>query len=197
MSAARHRPDHPYPARRILGIVLAGALLGLVPGLFLAGPADAHNVLVATSPADGSTVARTPAQVVLTFDQPALKIGTVLKVTGPSGDVTSGSARLVNNEVQQPLAPGAPAGHYTVAWRVTSADGHPVSGTFTFTSTKPGTGQATSAPATTSPTAGAASDSSGSRWWPWLVVAVVVLLALAGAVWLSATARARRGPSGP
>jgi hypothetical protein len=31
-----------------------------------------------------------------------------------------------------PLAANAPAGNYTVAWRVTSADGHPVTGTLHF-----------------------------------------------------------------
>ena len=39
----------------------------------------------------------------------------------------------MDNTVAQSIGPDAPAGTYTVQWRVTSADGHPISGTFGFT----------------------------------------------------------------
>jgi len=35
----------------------------------------------------------------------------------------------------QKLRNGAPAGKYTVVWRVVSSDSHPIEGTFTFTAT--------------------------------------------------------------
>ena len=41
-----------------------------------AGPASAHDVLRSTNPADGAVVDRLPDRVVLTFDEPALAIGT-------------------------------------------------------------------------------------------------------------------------
>ena len=53
-------------------------------------------------------------------------------MTGPAGPVSDGQPQLVDAEVRQPVRAG-PAGRYTVLWRVTSADGHPVSGTFAFT----------------------------------------------------------------
>ena len=115
--------------------VLVGAVLTLVVG---ATPAAAHNALTGTVPAASSSVGRTPAQVVLTFDQPAVAMGTQVLVTGPSGQVQAGAARLVDTTVTQDVQGGAPAGTYTVAWRVTSADGHPVSGAFTFTSSEAG-----------------------------------------------------------
>lgn len=67
------------------------------------------------------------------LDEPAIAMGTQVVVTGPSGPVQVGPPRLVDNTVSQSLERGAPAGAYTVAWRVTSADGHPVSSTFAFT----------------------------------------------------------------
>jgi hypothetical protein len=62
-----------------------------------------------------------------------------------------------------------PAGNYTVNYRVTSADGHVVSGSWSFRLTTPGTG----APG---PTAEPSSDSSGDvPIWPFIVGAVVLV----------------------
>ena len=71
-------------------------------------------------------MAHTPSSVVLTFDEPAIAIGTKLVVTGPTGPVQTGAPQLVDNTVTQNLQPGAPAGAYTVEWRITSTDGHPI-----------------------------------------------------------------------
>jgi copper resistance protein C len=136
---------------RSLAIVLAAT------GLLVAAAtaAEAHNILVGTSPADLSTVAVVPAHVTLTFDQPALAVGTEIIVTGPTGQVQSGAAVLVNNTVTEHLRSGAAAGPYTVIWRVTSADSHTVSGKFSFTATSPSPGkQATAPTSTTSGTTG-------------------------------------------
>ena len=75
-----------------------------------------------------------PAEVVLTFDQPALAVGTEVLVRGPGGEVQTGKPVLVDTVVRQAVR-GGPAGAYTVTWRATSADGHPISGRFGFTTT--------------------------------------------------------------
>jgi methionine-rich copper-binding protein CopC len=93
--------------RRILGLSVLGALLALVLG---AGPASAHVTLLSTVPAGDQTVATTPGQVVLAFDQPALALGTQVVVTGPSGNIAVATPRLVDTSVAQDLQPGAPAG---------------------------------------------------------------------------------------
>lgn len=136
----------PHVARR------AGALAALV--LLLAGlgaaPAAAHNTLRSSDPADGATVATAPPQVTLTFDQEALDLGTQVVVTGPDGAVVSdGPAQLVDTSVVQPLVATLPAGAYTVEWRVTSADGHPLSGALAFTAS--GAAGAVAAPAPDAP----------------------------------------------
>jgi hypothetical protein len=72
--------------------------------------------------------------VTVTFDEPAQALGTEMVVLGPDGStVSTGDAELVENTVSQALVTDLPAGLYTVQWRVTSADGHPLSGALTFT----------------------------------------------------------------
>ena len=109
--------------------------------------AEAHDILVGTSPANGSVTSIVPAQVTLTFNQPVLAVGTFVIVTGPAGQVQTGGAGVVDRTATQRLRAGSPAGRYTVAWRVSSADGHPASGQFSFTASSPS--QARQATATT------------------------------------------------
>lgn len=117
--------------------------------------AFAHNALVSTTPGDGKTVAEPPSSVVLTFNEPAIATGTKVLVTGPDGaSATDGDPKLVDNTVEQELESQLPAGEYQVEWRVTSADGHPINGRFTFTvRTGTATSAAPSATATTSSSA--------------------------------------------
>ncbi|MBT0769703.1 copper resistance protein CopC [Kineosporia sp. J2-2] len=111
----------------------AAALALMASGLLLgAGPALAHDQLDSTNPEDGSTVKKLPGEIELDFNNVPLALGSVLKVVGPDGDVTDGKPEVVDHVVTQPIKPG-PAGDYTVQWRVTSSDGHPISGEFAFT----------------------------------------------------------------
>ena len=124
--------------RRLASLLLAlGLGAGLGVGLVVAAPlaASAHDVLERTSPADGTTVSTMPASVVLTFSEDPLTIGAQVVVTGPSGPVSSGAPTISGRDVTQGVAPNAPGGDYTVTYRVTSDDGHPVSGTFSFHAT--------------------------------------------------------------
>lgn len=162
--ATLRRPSLP----RTAGPVLAALLLALVALLATAPRAAAHNSLLGTDPEDGATVATPPARVTLTFDQPAQAIGTEVVVLGPDGGtVSTGTPELVDSTVAQALADDLPAGAYTVQWRVTSADGHPLSGELTFTASAPTPPQAAEpeapsssappvAPEPTSTTAGSA-----------------------------------------
>lgn len=139
----------PAVAPRVAALLLA-VLLGLAAVLATATRADAHNALQGTDPADGSTVATPPTHVTLTFDQPAQALGTEIVVLGPDGStVSTGTPELVDTTVSQALAAGLPAGDYTVQWRVTSADGHPLSGELAFTASA---ASATAAPETPEPT---------------------------------------------
>lgn len=124
-------------------------VLALCAVLAAAPPVAAHSVLQSTSPADGESVKVAPATVTLTFNEPAIAIGTQLSITDPTGAVISTEpAQLIDATVVQPLAGDLPAGQYTVQWRVVSADAHPITGTFAFIATEPATAPtATAAPA--------------------------------------------------
>lgn len=138
----------PAPSLGRAAAVLLAVLLAMAAVLLPAGRADAHNTLQGTDPADGSTVDAPPAQITLTFDQPAQALGTEVVVLGPDGaTVSTGDAQLVDSSVTQALAGDLPAGAYTVQWRVTSADGHPLSGELAFTASSG------AAPAAAEPTA--------------------------------------------
>ncbi len=127
----------PTPLARAVAL-LAALATGLVALVLAAVPAAAHNTLRSSDPADGGTVTSAPAQVTLTFDQAALELGSEVVVTAEDGTVVSaGPVQLVDVSVVQPLAEDRPAGAYRVDWRVTSADGHPISGTFGFTASEP------------------------------------------------------------
>lgn len=173
----------------VLVLLVAVVLIGLDPPR----PAWAHNALISTSPGAGKTVAEPPGSVVLTFNEPAIATGTKVLVSGPDGSATTGAPRLVDNTVEQDLKAELSAGEYTVDWRVTSVDGHPINGTFSFTvRTGSVSGQPTGPPPSPSmsrPTAGSATPaatlptesdggSGGSSAWLWLLGIVPVGLAV-------------------
>lgn len=144
----------------------------------------AHNGLIGTTPSDGAQVEAAPATVVLTFNEPAISTGTKVLVTGPDGPVAEGDPRLIDNTVQQDLTPGLPAGMYTVEWRVTSADGHPINGSFSFEAETGSIVGESPDPAATSPgletlPAGDADD-QGSGWMWWLGIIPVGLALVLG-----------------
>lgn len=114
--------------RTLSALVLAGLLVST-----LGAPAQAHSGLIAMVPADGSQVSTAPEAVTLTFDEPVDSDGTSVGVTGPTGQVVSrGATSVVGATVQQSLGPMSSAGRYTVSFRITSEDGHPVTATRTF-----------------------------------------------------------------
>jgi copper resistance protein C len=164
---------------RLLVATLAMAVLAVAGLVIGAIPASAHNVLKSTSPADGKKVARPPSSVVLTFDEPAIALGTKLVITGPAGPVQIGKPLVVDNTVTQDLQPGSPAGAYTVDWRVTSADGHPISGSFTFRAEAASAGSSMAPVSPTpsvTPTPSSAPARSGSAAI-WLVAAAILVVA--------------------
>jgi copper resistance protein C len=184
-------------------IAVAGALLlgGVIATQVLAaGTASAHDELLSTDPAADSTVATVPSVVTLTFAEPPLTLGLGVDVTGPRGTVSAGAPTLSGSDVRQAIRPGAPPGTYTVRWRVTADDGHPVSGSFTFVASAAGAGAAPSgspvATTATGPTTVAIAADDQARpliWWGILGAVVVLLVA---AVTLAATRRRNRPGGG-
>lgn len=195
----------------LLGLImLAGVLLG-VP-LTAAGPASAHDAVESTSPADGATVPAVPETVSLTLSNRPLALGTQIKVNDAAGaDWAEGPVQIVDNVASQKLKAGAPAGSFTVQWRLASSDGHPIEGSFRFTATAAGTGStaATTGSAGAVPTMGTAAPGAttapspvadASQPFPWsIVIFVAVAVGILVALGLMAKRRldAGDGDDGP
>jgi len=114
---------------------LAGAAIALAGVFATASAASAHDSLLVTDPAQGSTAAGPLTQLTLTFSGDPIggQGADVIELVGPDGKYyETGCAQLSGPEVTVPVAMGA-GGTYEVAWRAVSSDGHPVSGTYTFT----------------------------------------------------------------
>ena len=207
---------------RIVTLVLVALLapLGLLLG---ASPAYAHDRLISTTPTDGASVAA-PSSVQLAFSDTVLSAGTQVAVKGPHGAVaghTAISGSSVTTTFDTSLDPGA----YTVAWRATSSDGHPISGSFGFTVTGGSSSSAapqTSSAASSATTSSAAASSSSSPAAPakqtptddtnnaarWIIpLALLALALIGGGAWLArrrttgdepvrTTGGARRGGGG-
>jgi copper resistance protein C len=153
------------PSTRAAALALAVGWLLLVVG---AAPASAHASLVHSSPADQSSLATAPKTVKLTFDENIRMPSLILVKNSDGASVVAGKTAVLDNIVSTPVKTG-PSGDYTVAYRVVSADGHPVSGRLSFT-----VGSAT-------PGAGGAEQSSGP---PARVIGMIAALALVGGVGL-------------
>ena len=119
---------------RLVPAVAASAI-----ALVTATAASAHAVLISTTPADGSVVATSPAQITLRFSEPvASSLGSV-RVFGPDAEQlsTGGVTRPSPSTLAVPITGQLRKGTHTVAWRAVSADGHPVRGAFAFSVGEP------------------------------------------------------------
>lgn len=150
---------------RVLKTLLVLLLSSLV--VLLPQGALAHDALVSTDPEDGAVV-EAPEQLTLTFSGEIAQVGATVVATDADGEsVATGDPQVQGVSVVQPLTNDLPAGDYEVVWRVTSQDGHPISGAFGFTVTggaptgkttasvtggSAGTAEATDKEPTTSPT---------------------------------------------
>ncbi|MFE7889322.1 copper resistance protein CopC [Streptomyces sp. NPDC057412] len=116
-------------ARSLVALTATGAALAVS-----APQAAAHTELDTSSPGAQATLSGLPPNATLTFSDSMTQKYAKVAVTGPDGKSTAaGDPQVDGKTVTLPLETGSPAGRYTVGYRVVSADGHPVSGSYTFT----------------------------------------------------------------
>ncbi|MEU5263923.1 copper resistance CopC family protein [Amycolatopsis sp. NPDC021455] len=158
---------------------IAAALAAACCAVLLGAPAaDAHSVLVSSTPAKDAAITTSPAEAALVFNEQVENQFTELAVLGPDGTShwEAGPVSVVDARVSAPLRPLGPAGVYTIRYRVTSADGHPVSGSIPFRLTVAGPGAAP--PAAAVPVAAGAAGPGGDGsmpLWPWITGGAVLL----------------------
>ena len=120
--------------------IRAAALGALVVGaavLGLAAPAQAHNYLVSSTPAEGSTLTELPAEFSVTTNGPLLSLdgsvnGFAMEIKGADGLYYGDGCVSVSGATLSEAAAIGPAGDYTMLWQLISTDGHTVSGEVNF-----------------------------------------------------------------
>ena len=119
---------------------------------------------MSSEPADNAVLTAGPDQVSATFNERLQTTFAAMAVVGPDGNLWStGEPTVQGAVVSVGLRPLGPAGTYTVNYRVTSADGHVVSGSWSFRLTVPGTG--TPGPAAAADRCATTTSRSGRLWW--------------------------------
>ncbi|MDN6177200.1 MAG: copper resistance protein CopC, partial [Micrococcaceae bacterium] len=157
--------------------VLLLALLGPI------GAASAHDQLISNDPGSGSTVEAMPQKIVLTYNNTPIAIGSEIRVEDDAGtNWAAGPAKVTDRDVEQAIQDGTPAGEYTVKWRVVSSDGHPIQGTFTFTTTSGAPeGAATPSAAADEDTGESTREADGQGLAPWIIPTGLAVLIVIGA----------------
>ncbi|GGZ24613.1 copper resistance CopC/CopD family protein [Streptomyces poonensis] len=119
----------------LLGAVLVLILLGAP------GPASAHAALKHSDPRDGTVLKAAPRHVTLTFTESVSLLDDSLRVVDPGNrPVRTGQAGRADGRsdtVRATLPADLPKGTYTIAWRVVSADSHPIAGAVLFSVGEP------------------------------------------------------------
>lgn len=175
----------------------------------MAPTASAHADLQVSTPEDGESLQIAPEEIRLTFSEELFEELVEISILDAAGDLYS------TIEVEQTPPPGtdvifpwptqAPPGEYSIAYRVVSADGHPVTGTISFSyaatapepstpepapsdstpsaeSSTPATSPAASSPIASAPSSSSATESStssstdSSSGTPLVILGVVLLL---------------------
>lgn len=114
----------------VLAVLLAVVLLPVAP-------AAAHDVVTGTNPEDGQSLDAVPEAIEVSFSNAPLAMASEIQIKDAAGtNWAEGGVEIDGNMAVQPVNPAAPAGEYTVTWRVVSSDSHPIDGSFSFTATE-------------------------------------------------------------
>lgn len=179
--------------RALHALLVAAMTAGLLAGgLGAAGSAWAHAARIASDPAENATLPRPPASVSATFNEAMQARFAAMTVIGPDGEQWSdGDPGVDGPVIRVAMKPGGPAGTYTANYRATSADGHVVTGSWSYevAAPAPANGPAltasssSAAPDTASGTSTGSPDSApdGPPVWPFVAAATAIVAA--GALW--------------
>ncbi len=159
--------------------------------------ASAHSGLTSSIPVDGAIVTEAPAAIAFTFDEELLADADSISLNAADGsNVVSAKVQPTGDTVELPWPAGLAAGDYQAAYRVVSADGHPVTGAISFTYAPESASAVPSAGVSAAPSLSAVPisettepESTGGN--PWLGLGIGVAIGLLLVVIFAAMRRKR------
>jgi methionine-rich copper-binding protein CopC len=182
--------------------------------VLMAPTGSAHADLQVSTPEDGESLRGAPEKIRLTFSEELFEELVEISILDAAGDLYSTikveQTPPPGTDVIFPWPPQTPPGEYSIAYRVVSADGHPVTGTISFsyadTTPEPSSSDSTpsaqsstpaSSPTASAPSASPTNESStssstdSSSGTPLVVLGVVLLLGVIAASAIIVRARQR------
>ena len=110
----------------ILAVFLVGSMV-----LAVSSAAFAHPGLVSAEPGDGALLRSAPSEVALSFSEPVTSLRfTLVRPDGASVDLQPGVK--TGSRLAAPMGERLGRGTHILVWRFVSADGHPVTGSVSF-----------------------------------------------------------------
>ena len=106
---------------------------------FLTPPAFAHSELVSSNPSASVNIQQLPEQIELEFNEELLNLGTgnSISIMSPSGeDLGMGDTSTEGAKITRLLNTTSETGQFQVKYRVASADGHVLNGSYIFNLTQ-------------------------------------------------------------
>lgn len=119
--------------RSSLSRLLAAVLFACLALAFGSVPAQAHDQLIGSNPKQGAKLDKQPEWIELEYSGEIQDIGTEIRVERDGEDYSAGEITVEGRTVKSALPDDLKPGDYTIAWRVVSQDGHPISGKVEFT----------------------------------------------------------------
>lgn len=198
---------------RNIALAATAAMVFLL-SVLMAPTGSAHADLQVSTPEDGESLEVAPEEIRLTFSEELFEELVEISILDAAGDLYSTikveQTPPPGTDVIFPWPPQTPPGEYSIAYRVVSADGHPVTGTISFSyaattpepSSSDSTPSAQSSTPASSPTASApsasptkesstSSSTDSSSGTPLVVLGVVLLLGVIAASAIIVRARQR------
>ena len=198
---------------RNIALAATAAMVFLL-SVLMAPTGSAHADLQVSTPEDGESLRGAPEKIRLTFSEELFEELVEISILDAAGDLYSTikveQTPPPGTDVIFPWPPQTPPGEYSIAYRVVSADGHPVTGTISFsyaaTTPEPSSSDSTpsaqsstpaSSPTASAPSASPTNESStssstdSSSGTPLVVLGVVLLLGVIAASAIIVRARQR------
>lgn len=162
---------------RIGSAVMALALV------LVATPVYSHSQVIGANPEDGATVAELPQTVEVEFSE-NLSEPAFIAVVAPDGEILETNTRIDKNIVRASVESSDQQGLFAVNFRVVSADGHPITGSVSFTVESAATEVSPSPESKTDESADTDANSDETSNWFFIAIAVVVFgWGVAAALW--------------